>query len=262
MSQRQAPSITAFFPAYNDAATIASVVIAADRTLRSLTRHYEIIVVNDASPDHCAEILEDLALRYPALRVVTHPQNRGYGGALRSGFANASNELVFYTDGDAQYDPRQLTDLMAALRDDVDLVNGYKVNRDDSLLRRLSAFAYARLVRAAFGLRLRDVQCDFRLVRRSALEKIVLTSNSGAICVELVKSLEQAGCRAAEVPIRHFPRASGRSQFFRSSRIAESLLDLVRLWTRFYSSRAARVETPPQALASRSPRPLGEKGTA
>jgi glycosyltransferase involved in cell wall biosynthesis len=96
------PSITAFFPAYNDAGTIASMVVVADRTLRALTDDYEIIVVNDGSPDHTGEILADLAARYPRLRIVTHPRNRGYGGALRSGFAHATKELVFYTDGDAR----------------------------------------------------------------------------------------------------------------------------------------------------------------
>src|SRR3954452_16729837 len=108
-----APSITAFFPAYNDAGTIASMVVVTDLTLRKLTDDYEIVVVNDGSPDHVGEILADLAGRYPSLRVVTHVRNRGYGGALRSGFAAASKELVFYTDGDAQYDPREIDVLWA-----------------------------------------------------------------------------------------------------------------------------------------------------
>src|SRR5215207_4545890 len=91
-------SISAFFPAYNDAGTIASMVVVADRTLRALTDDYEVIVVNDGSPDHTGEILADLEERYPHLRVVTHPKNRGYGGALRSGFSNAAKELICYTD--------------------------------------------------------------------------------------------------------------------------------------------------------------------
>jgi glycosyltransferase involved in cell wall biosynthesis len=100
------PSISVFFPAYNDAGTIASMVVLADYTLRKLTNDYEVIVVNDGSRDHTAQVLSELETLYPRLRVVHHPVNRGYGSALRTGFANASKELIFYTDGDAQYDVR------------------------------------------------------------------------------------------------------------------------------------------------------------
>src|SRR5687768_11323398 len=124
-------SISAFFPAYNDAGTIASMVVTADRTLRAITDDYEVIVVNDCSPDHTSEVLADLQTRYPKLRVVTHARNRGYGGALRSGFENATKELVCYTDGDAQYDPREFRLLYDHLTDDIDMVQGYKIRRGD-----------------------------------------------------------------------------------------------------------------------------------
>src|ERR1051325_3294931 len=115
------PSMTGFFPAYNDSGTIASMVVVADMTLRQLTDDYEVIVVNDGSPDHCGAILAELQTRYPNLRVVTHEKNRGYGGALRSGFANATKDLIFYTDGDSQYDPRELALLVALMSEDVDI---------------------------------------------------------------------------------------------------------------------------------------------
>src|SRR3979409_902719 len=118
------PSITAFFPCYNDSGTIASMVIAADRTLRELTDDYEIIVGNDASTDNSAEILAELRELYPRLRVLNHPVNLDYGGNLRSMFAAATKDLIFYTDGDAQYDPAELTDLYANLRPDVARVPG------------------------------------------------------------------------------------------------------------------------------------------
>src|SRR3990170_8547589 len=102
------PSISAFFPAYNDAGTIASMITLADQTLRELTDDYEIIVVNDGSSDHTPRVLDEMAALFPRLRIVHHEMNRGYGGALRSGFSNATKELVFYTDGDAQYDPQEL----------------------------------------------------------------------------------------------------------------------------------------------------------
>jgi glycosyltransferase involved in cell wall biosynthesis len=223
-------SISAFFPAYNDAGTIASMVVMADRTLRQLTDDYEIIVVNDGSPDHTGEVLEELAARYPRLRVITHPRNRGYGGALRSGFAHATKELIFYTDGDAQYDPRELALLLPALTPDVDLVNGYKIQRHDPLHRIIIGRIYHHLVRVLFRLRLRDVDCDFRLMRRRIFEQVDLQEDSGVICVELMTKVQQAGFRIAEVPVHHYHRAYGKSQFFNFRRIARVGRDLVRLW--------------------------------
>lgn len=129
------PSISAFFPAYNDGGTIPSMVLTALMTLRELSDDYEVIVVNDGSADYTAEVLEELALRYPELRVIHHTQNRGYGGALRTGFSSATKEIIFYTDGDAQYDPREMTRLYDAWREDVDFVNGYKISRSDPLHR-------------------------------------------------------------------------------------------------------------------------------
>ncbi len=226
------PSISAFFPAYNDSGTIASMVVVADMTLRRLTDDYEIIVVNDASPDHCGEILADLQTRYPKLTVVTHETNRGYGGALRSGFSTATKDLIFYTDGDAQYDPRELASLFKALTDDVDMVNGYKIARNDPINRKIIGKLYHHGVRLAFGLHLRDVDCDFRLIRRQVFDVVHLQSSSGVICVELMKLIEDAGFRIAEVPVHHFHRAFGISQFFNFRRVGRTLVDLARLWIR------------------------------
>ncbi|MBI2911375.1 MAG: glycosyltransferase family 2 protein [Chloroflexi bacterium] len=225
-----APSISAFFPAYNDAGTIASMVIAADMTLRALADDYEVIVVNDGSRDHTADILEDLARRYDRLRVIHHPQNRGYGGALRTGFASGTKDLIFYTDGDAQYDPRELSRLVGAMTDEVDFVNGYKIERHDPLHRIIIGHLYQRFVRLAFRLQLRDVDCDFRLMRRGVLERIELKASSGVICVELMRKVQSAGVRMAEVPVHHFHRAYGRSQFFNFRRVARTLMALAGLW--------------------------------
>jgi glycosyltransferase involved in cell wall biosynthesis len=198
------PSISAFFPAYNDAGTIASMVVVTDRTLRDLADDYEIIVVNDGSPDHTGEILEDLQGRYPHLRVVTHPKNRGYGGALRSGFAHATKDLVVYTDGDAQYDPREFALLLERLTPETDVVNGYKIARHDPPYRLLIGRLYHHTVRRLFGLPLRDVDCDFRLLRRAVFDRVRLDSDSGVICVELMTKIHQAGYRVVEVPVHHF----------------------------------------------------------
>jgi glycosyltransferase involved in cell wall biosynthesis len=224
------PSITAFFPCYNDAGTIASIVIIAELTLRELTDDYEIIVANDASTDNSALILDELGTRYPRLRVMHHQTNHGYGGNLRSMFAVATKDLIFYTDGDAQYDPSELRALYARLRDDVDVVQGWKIERHDPLHRKVVGRAYHLFVRWWFGLHLRDVDCDFRLFRRHVLESFPLQSNSGCITVEMMTRVEQGGFRVVEVPVHHYFRAYGRSQFFNFGRVARTLLELSTLW--------------------------------
>ncbi|PYQ02880.1 MAG: glycosyltransferase family 2 protein, partial [Acidobacteria bacterium] len=153
------PSLSIFFPAYNDAGTIASLALVAHMTARQVTSDYEVIVVDDGSPDHTGALLDEMATHFPWLKIVHHGANRGYGGALRTGFATARKELVFYTDGDAQYDPRELVKLCEALGPDVDFVNGYKIGRADPLHRKVIGKLYHAFVRTLFGLRLRDVDC-------------------------------------------------------------------------------------------------------
>jgi glycosyltransferase involved in cell wall biosynthesis len=238
------PSITAFFPAYNDAGTIASMVVTADRTLRALTDDYEVIVVNDGSPDHTGEVLADLQSRYPRLRVVTHEKNRGYGGALRSGFASASKELICYTDGDAQYDPREFRLLVKKLRDDVDVVQGYKIQRNDPLHRIVIGRIYHTIVRTMFGLPIRDVDCDLRLIRRRVFDQVELTQDSGVICVEMMTKITQAGFKLTEVPVHHYHRAYGQSQFFNFRRVGRVGVDLIRLWLQLVLLRGLWRRTP------------------
>jgi glycosyltransferase involved in cell wall biosynthesis len=149
-------SISAFFPCYNDEAMIASMVEAAARTLDKSGANGEVIVVNDGSSDGSAQVLEALRAREPRLQIVTHDVNRGYGGALLSGFATATGEWVFYTDGDGQFDPTELAALVAAASDDVDVVQGYKMHRADNVFRRAIGRVYHRFVAFAFGLRIRD----------------------------------------------------------------------------------------------------------
>jgi len=224
------PSLSIFFPAYNDVGTIASLAVLAHMTARQISDDYEVIVVNDGSPDHTGELLDELGQSFPWLKVVHHPRNLGYGGALRTGFLTASKDLVFYTDGDAQYDPRELLELYKAFGPDVDFVNGYKIGRSDPLHRIVIGRVYHWFVRTAFGLKLRDVDCDFRLMRRKVFEKVKLTRNSGVICVELMKKVQDHGYRLTQVPVHHFHRSYGKSQFFNFPRVARTLVDLMRLW--------------------------------
>jgi glycosyltransferase involved in cell wall biosynthesis len=224
------PSLTVFFPAYNDSGTIASLVITALRSAATLTDNHEVIVVNDGSSDATALILDELARVYPAVRIVTHEVNRGYGGALRSGFAAASKDIIFYTDGDAQYDPAEMELLWRKIGPDVDLVNGYKISRSDPWHRVVIGRVYHHIVKLMFGLRVRDVDCDFRMLRRSIFDRVRLEKNSGVICLEMMKKIQDAGFRIVEVPVHHYHRAYGRSQFFNFPRVYRTGIDVLKLW--------------------------------
>jgi glycosyltransferase involved in cell wall biosynthesis len=235
-----APSISVFFPAYNDGGTIASMALEALKTCARLTNDYEVIVIDDASQDYTPEVLDALAAQYDHLRVIHHPVNRGYGGALRSGFAAATKDLVFYTDGDAQYDPREMVLLMSRLTPKIDWVQGYKIERHDPLFRIIIGKVYHLTVKTLFGLRVRDTDCDFRLIRKSALDRITLESTSGTICVELVKKLQDSGARLAEAPVHHYHRVHGRSQFFNFPRLWSTGTQLLALWWKLVIHGEAR----------------------
>ncbi len=223
-------SISAFFPCYNDEATIATMVRTALATIDDAGVDGECIVIDDGSSDGSAAVLAALAAEEPRLRVVTHEVNRGYGGALLSGFAAATREWVFYTDGDAQYDPAELAAFVVAAGPDVDVVQGFKMGRSDNLARKVVGRVYHRFVKLAFGLRIRDTDCDFRLIRRSVLERVHLEHTSGVICVELVRKLQDAGARFVEVGVHHYPRLHGRSEFFKVAAVLRTLRDLAGLW--------------------------------
>ena len=225
--------LTVFFPAFNDAQSLPSLLARTFAVLRGHVADYEVIVVNDGSTDDTAEVLEQLRRQYdPFLRVVTHPVNRGYGAALRSGFAHAQKEFIFYTDGDGQYDPSELVALLEAVTPGIGLVNGFKTARQDPWHRVAIGWLYNQFARRLFRIRLRDIDCDFRLIRSSLLREIGLTSTSGTICVELVRRLEMSGAGVVEIPVQHYPRLHGRSQFFRVRSLAATFFQLCALFVR------------------------------
>lgn len=224
-------SLSVFFPAYNDAPSLPMLLRRTFDVLEQAVSDYEVIVVNDGSHDNTGDVLRELQAEFgPALRVVTHEQNRGYGGALRSGFAAAKNEFVFYTDGDGQYDVGELPRLLACVTPEVGLVNGYKTQRSDPWHRILIGALYNRFARFLFRVKLRDIDCDYRLIRRSLLSQAELRSTSGTICVELVKRLEASGMGVVEVPVSHYARQHGSSQFFRLRSLATTFTQITRLY--------------------------------
>jgi glycosyltransferase involved in cell wall biosynthesis len=223
-------SISAFFPAYNDVGSIGKIIHTMAWLLPKLTDDYEIVVVDDGSRDGTGDLLHLLAREYPFLKVIHHGVNRGYGAALITGFANCSKDLIFYTDGDGQYDVEELPLLLNACSDSVDLVNGYKISRSDPKHRIVAGFLYRHLMRFLFRLKVKDVDCDFRLFRRSLLARTQLMCDSGVICVELMKRFQDGGCRIAEVPVHHYHRSHGSSQFFRFKHLRRVFIQLIAAW--------------------------------
>jgi len=241
-------SISAFFPAYNDVGSIGKIVHTMAWLLPKLTKDYEIVIVDDGSRDGTGDLLRMLAREYPFLKVIHHGVNRGYGAALITGFANCSKDLVFYTDGDGQYDVEELPLLLRALTDGVDLVNGYKISRADPKHRIIAGRIYRLLMRLLFRLKVRDVDCDFRLFRRSLLAQIQLTCDSGVICVEMMRRFQSRGCRIVEVPVHHYHRSHGSSQFFRFRHLRRVFVQLFVAWWKLVISREREPAAPmPQA---------------
>ena len=204
------PSISAFFPAYNDGGTIGSLVVAALTTLAELTDDYEVIVVENGSTDYTVEVLQALEQQYDHFKALTHREALGYGGALRVGFAACSKDLIFYTDGDAQYDPRELKQLLLAMTDDVDVVNGWKLRRLDPWHKVYPSKVFNWLVARLTGLRLHDHNCGLKLFRAEVAREVRLYGELHRFVPVLAHA---RGFRVTELAVNHRPRRHGVSKY-------------------------------------------------
>ncbi|MCS6803275.1 MAG: glycosyltransferase family 2 protein [Chloroflexota bacterium] len=272
MTNRQPRRISAFFPCFNDAGTIASMVIEALVVLRELADEYEVIVIENGSVDYAWDVLDELERLYGEngvdprdrgrVRIIRFGEPLGYGGALRAGFAACRYELIFYTDGDGQYDVRELRALVEAFEREeaagrrVDVVMGNKLTRRDPLHRRFISWAYHHTMAFVFQLKIHDVDCDFRLMRRSIFDRVKLTQNSGVIALEMMAKIQYAGFRTVEVPVNHYHRAYGVSQFFNLPNLLKVLVGLARLWWWLRVRKAPGTPSPlPQPLPAGATRP-------
>jgi dolichol-phosphate mannosyltransferase len=204
------PTLSLVMPAYNEAGNIERAVRAA-AAAGAQAGTYEVVVVDDGSRDQTGERLAALAAELgPRLRVVRHEKNRGYGAALRSGFAAAEGDLVFYTDSDNQFDLSELSSVIPLMRE-WDAVLGYRIDRKDARRRLLTSWVFNRLSCTVFGLRVRDLNCSFKLFRREVLRALPLESDDFFIDTEMVVRLHRAGFRYVERGVTHLPRLSGHS---------------------------------------------------
>jgi len=220
--------ISAFFPAHNEEGNIGKTVRTALEVLSDLAEAFEVIVVDDGSTDRTAEIVREIMEADPRVRLVQHDRNRGYGAALRSGFAAARYDWVFFSDSDLQFDLRDLARLIP-YTDRADLIVGYRIRRQDPIHRRLFAWAWNRLVRWGFGVGVRDVDCAFKLLRREVVQRLPLRSDGAFISTELLCRARASGARIVEVGVPHYPRRWGRQSGASVRVILRAFEDLWRL---------------------------------
>jgi glycosyltransferase involved in cell wall biosynthesis len=226
-----------FFPAHNEEANLAGLVAEALATLPGLAETFEIVAVDDGSRDATASIAQSLADEHPdVVRLVQHPVNLGYGAALRSGFAAARYELIAFTDGDRQFKVEDLGRLIERLAapDAPDVVVGFRIKRADPLIRTLYARAYRLANRIFFGLRVTDVDCACKLVRREALEGLRVESGGAFFSAELLIKLQAAGRRVAEVGVPHYPRTAGSATGAKPQVVFRAVRDFWRLRLRMW----------------------------
>ena len=230
------PSLSFFFPAYNEEGNVEAVVRDALATLPRFADDIEVIVVDDGSRDRTPQIADALAAADPRVRVVHHPRNRGYGGAVRSGLLASRKAFIFYTDGDRQFHLDDLERLVSAAQG-VDMVIGYRMKRRDPWRRRLTAWVYNRLIRILFGSTMRDVDCAFKLFRHDVFERVPLEqvrSNGAFFSAEMLLTLVSKGVTMREVPIPHYPRTVGENTGASVKITLRAIRDLLRLRLRLW----------------------------
>ncbi|RME40840.1 MAG: glycosyltransferase family 2 protein [Planctomycetota bacterium] len=201
-------SLSVFFPCYNEEENVERVVRDALGVLPECCDEFEIIIVDDGSTDRTGELADRLAAAHEPVRAVHNRPNRGYGGALRRGFAEARKNWIFYTDGDGQFDLAELKRLIPLLRD-YDIVSAYRIDRQDPWIRKLNAFGWSTLVNLLFSLGVRDIDCAFKIFPRTLFEQIELKSNSALIDTEVLARAKRLGYRIGQIGVRHLPRTAG-----------------------------------------------------
>jgi glycosyltransferase involved in cell wall biosynthesis len=234
------PRLSYFFPAHNEEANIEGLVAEALETLPELAETFEIIAVDDGSKDRTGEIADRLAAEHPdVVRVVHHNPNRGYGGALRSGFETSRYELLAFTDGDRQFKVADIGRLIARMAeaDHPDVVVGFRIKRADPFVRIAYARTYKLANRLFFGLRVTDVDCACKLFRRAALEGVRVESGGAFFSAELLNKIRQAGRPIAEVGVPHYPRTAGSPTGAKPSVVWRAAKDFWMLRLRLWANR-------------------------
>ena len=221
-------SISVFFPCYNEQDNITRVVEQALTVLEKLNADFDVIIVNDGSSDSTGQIADEIAGQKDRVKVVHHGTNLGYGAALQSGFKAATKELVFYTDGDGQFDINEMPPLLR-LMEHYDIVSCYRLNRQDNLIRKINGWCWTKLVCLLFGMKIRDIDCAFKLYKREIFDNIRVVSTGALIDAEILARAVRKGYRVTQEGIHHYPRTAGAQTGANLRVILRAFKELLRL---------------------------------
>jgi glycosyltransferase involved in cell wall biosynthesis len=234
------PSLSVFFPTYHDEDNIDKVTKVAVAVLEEIDCDYEIIIVHDGSPDRTGEVAEELAQRYPKVRVIHHERNLGYGAALKTGFTSAKNDYIFYTDGDNQFDVREMVKFVALVGLS-DLVIGFRNRKRYSLYRKVTSFTYNLVLQVLFDLPYRDVDCAFKLVPKSLIDQIYINSVNAFIDAELLIKAQQLGYSITEIGVTHRPREAGLSTGAKTKVILGTIKEMILFYLQLRAENRKRL---------------------
>ena len=225
----EAFSISVFLPCYNEQDNIGRTVEQALDVLKKLNADFEVIIVDDGSSDETAQIADKIAEQNNAVKVVHHPANLGYGAALQSGFKAATKKLVFYTDGDGQFDINELPPLLPLMKQ-YDIVSCYRLNRKDSFIRKINGWCWTKLVCLLFGMKLRDIDCAFKLYKREIFDNIRLLSTGALIDTEILARALRKGYRITQKGVHHYPRTAGSQTGANAKVVFRAFKELFKLY--------------------------------
>ncbi len=202
-------SLSIFLPAHNEEENIEHTVDQALSIAPDVAQEFEILIINDGSADKTGQIADELAHLNPKIKVIHHPQNLGYGAALRSGFRASQLDYIFFTDADRQFDLKQIKDLVPFVKE-ADIVAGYRIKRSDSISRQFNTFLYHLLIQIMFGLKIKDIDCAFKLIKKSVIDNIALDSTGALISAEFLIKAKKKGFKIVQVGVNHYPRLYGK----------------------------------------------------
>lgn len=231
-------SISVVIPAYNEAPNVAKAIESADAAMQKVASDYEIIVVDDGSRDDTSAVASALIPRYPKLRVVRNEPNRGYGGSLRRGFDEATKELILFAPGDNQFDLEETPRLLALIDQGADIASGHRAERNDPFIRRLNAFGWNTTIRLLFGFLSNDIDCGFKVFKRSILQHVPLYSTGAMIDTELLAGAKARGYVIKDTAVTHLPRTAGKPTGANLRVIMRAFRDLLRFRRRLSAELA------------------------
>lgn len=221
-------SLSIFFPCYNEAAAIGPLIHKTIEYIRTLTNDAEIIIVDDGSTDGTSVTSDNLAEQYAIVKVIHHKTNLGYGGALQSGFRAATKELVFYTDGDGQFDVTELSNILPLIAQ-YDIVSCYRLKRQEGIIRRINAWCWTWLVCRVFNMKIKDIDCAFKLFKRKIFDNIQMCSMGALIDTEILARATKKGYSVTQTGVHHYPRTAGKSTGANPAVILRAFKELFKL---------------------------------